>query len=179
MHLKTVQYADWSIEKFFSMAKNQPWYNDTLFVLVADHGAAIGKTYVSSLSYHHTPLIFFDPSKDIITKPKVSDDFVAQVDVLPTTLGLLGLKFSNKTMGMNIFNRKREFVYFNTDEKIGLIENDDFFLYINKDKYMYKYRDKSKVNLYNDHKNKVLEREKDYWSLIKFTQDILKSSNKG
>jgi phosphoglycerol transferase MdoB-like AlkP superfamily enzyme len=40
-----VKYTDYALKQFFEMAKKQPWYSNTVFVIVADHCASSsGKT---------------------------------------------------------------------------------------------------------------------------------------
>ncbi|NIS37814.1 sulfatase-like hydrolase/transferase, partial [Candidatus Saccharibacteria bacterium] len=39
-----VEYADWSIGRFMELARKQPWYDNTIFVFLADHGSYLSST---------------------------------------------------------------------------------------------------------------------------------------
>lgn len=45
------QYADWSLQQFIKLTSKENWFNNTIFVFVADHGAAIKAKYDVSLNY--------------------------------------------------------------------------------------------------------------------------------
>ena len=55
---QAVAFSDDALRQFFAQAATRPWFDSTLFVLVADHGNANDNTYPLSLSYFHSPLIF-------------------------------------------------------------------------------------------------------------------------
>jgi len=56
-----VEYADWSLKKFLTMASKQKWFDNTIFVFVADHGWSMNAIYDMPLNYHHSPLIVYAP----------------------------------------------------------------------------------------------------------------------
>ncbi|MEK7257271.1 MAG: sulfatase-like hydrolase/transferase, partial [Bacteroidota bacterium] len=66
--LAVVEYVDWSLQKFFREASQKDWFENTLFVIVADHGSSVVKRYDLPLSYVHTPLIFYAPH--LLGEPK-------------------------------------------------------------------------------------------------------------
>ncbi|TPW18787.1 MAG: sulfatase, partial [Halothiobacillaceae bacterium] len=54
-----VKYTDWAIGDLIERAKSKPWFNDTLFVFVADHTAgSAGKTALPLAAYHIPLLIY-------------------------------------------------------------------------------------------------------------------------
>lgn len=58
--LNSAAFADYAIGEFFKTAEQQPWYNNTLFVLVADHGSGNPeKVGLDNPKSRHIPLIFF------------------------------------------------------------------------------------------------------------------------
>ncbi len=58
--LNSVYYADRCLGEYFEMARKQPWYDSTLFILVADHGHASHKNWrYESYEYHRVPLLFY------------------------------------------------------------------------------------------------------------------------
>lgn len=85
---QSIAYADQSLRRFFKSASKQPWYNKTLFVLVADHtsegATAIGRTKAGQYSI---PIIFFAPGQQLAPFVKSA---VQQTDIMPGILHLLG-----------------------------------------------------------------------------------------
>lgn len=77
-------------------AKSKPWFDNTLFVFVADHTAgAAGKEEIS-LEGHHIPFIIYAPK---LVKARRIDMPVSQIDVLPTLLGLLNFDYDSRFYG--------------------------------------------------------------------------------
>lgn len=94
-----VRYADLAMGEFMEKAKDHPWYGNTVFVLVADHGARVyGKQRIPMYSYH-IPLLIMAPGR---LQPRVIDTPASQVDVAPTVMGLLGLDFTAPFIGRNL-----------------------------------------------------------------------------
>ena len=92
--IKTVQYTDYALKKFFECAESKSWYKDTLFLLVADHTGPELKTDASFKSRYEVMMLWFDPQGQLkmnTTQP------AQQIDVLPTLNDLfdLGIKGRN------------------------------------------------------------------------------------
>lgn len=136
---QSVEYADYALRKFISLSIRQPWFKRTIFVFVADHGAAMDNIYEMPLSYHHSPLLFYAP--EIIHSPKSFDVIASQMDVYPSIMGLLKLPYVNKTFGIDLFNEKREYAILSADDKYGAIGK-HWFLMIKTDgtKKLYNYK---------------------------------------
>ena len=119
------EYADWSLRHFFDLAKRQPWFSNTLFVLVADHGFAEGGIYDMPLTYHHVPLFFYAPG--IIQGNTEVQALAGQIDIFPTIMGMLRIPYENNTLGIDLLRERRPFIYFSADDKIGCL-NQEYFL---------------------------------------------------
>lgn len=101
--LETVAYADLSIRRFFEKAARQPWYNNTLFVLTADHTSLNSyPEYTTDLGYYKVPVIFFAPGLPQL-KGLDRETIVDQIDIMPTVLGLLGYDRPYVGFGQDIF----------------------------------------------------------------------------
>ena len=89
-----VKYADWAIGKLIDQASKRPWFNDTLFVIVADHCASsAGKTELDVTKYR-IPGMIYNPT---LVEPKAITTLASQIDVMPTMFGLLG--WNHETLG--------------------------------------------------------------------------------
>lgn len=84
---KCIRYSDNALRKFFDNAKKQPWYNNTLFVITADHTNALTrKEYTNDAGNFKVPIIFYTPNGDLKGRlPEIAE----QIDVMPTVLGYL------------------------------------------------------------------------------------------
>jgi phosphoglycerol transferase MdoB-like AlkP superfamily enzyme len=122
-----VEYADYSINYFLKLAAKQPWFENTYFVFVADHGYATGGVFDMPLSYHHTPFIIYNPF--LIGSPKSFDKMAGQIDVFPTIMGLVNQPYINNTLGINLLTQSRPFIYFSADDKIGCLDGEFFYIY--------------------------------------------------
>ncbi len=132
-HLTAMRYADWALGQFFEKAKKQPYYKDTLFVLLGDHGFAsdINLTDINLLRFH-VPLLMIAPG--IQEKFGHQRDTVAtQPDVAPSIMGRLGGATPNQCWGRDILALPKDdkgFAVFKPSggEKIATILRDDEML---------------------------------------------------
>ncbi len=152
---RATQYADWSLGEFIKIAKTQPWYNNTLFVFLGDHGYFVDGTYEMPLSYNHVPFVMHMPK---ILKPDTLHNLGYQPDVTSTIAGVLNLSFTNNTFGKNILKEKHPFVYFTADDKIGCVSEDGYFYYellSQKAKRLRKYWNLDQTDYYLTNKTKA------------------------
>lgn len=96
-----VKYTDYAIGRFIDEARTKPWFDDTLFVIIADHCASVaGKTELPVAKYH-IPMIFYAPA---LIKPGRYERLVSQIDVPPTLLNLLGAAGAEDFFGHDLFD---------------------------------------------------------------------------
>jgi phosphoglycerol transferase MdoB-like AlkP superfamily enzyme len=112
---RVVQYSDMALQRFFEKVSKTDWFNNTLFVLVADHSLAPidHEKYKSSIGSFSVPVIFYNPGS-----PMVGHDssLVQQIDIFPSVLGYLRYDEPWFSYGNNRFNpNEKPFVvnYFN------------------------------------------------------------------
>ena len=86
---KCVRYTDMALRKFFQSASRQPWYRNTIFVLVADHtNQHTHPFYRTDQGLYSIPIIFYTPDGSL--RPEIKKNVIAQqTDVLPTLMGIL------------------------------------------------------------------------------------------
>ena len=96
-----VRYADYALAYFLRQAAKQPWFDDTVFVVVADHGARVyGKAEIP-LETYEIPLMIYSPKH---LAPRQVDTLMTQIDIAPTVLGLLGLPYEAPFFGVDILH---------------------------------------------------------------------------
>jgi phosphoglycerol transferase MdoB-like AlkP superfamily enzyme len=93
--LRSVQYTDYALQKFIECAEKQTWYDNTLFILTADHTGPELKTDSSFESRFEVPLLFYSANPEIL-KGLQAQQFAQHIDVLPTLLETLQMPLKNK-----------------------------------------------------------------------------------
>jgi phosphoglycerol transferase MdoB-like AlkP superfamily enzyme len=103
MH-KCVEYTDFALKRFFTEAKKQPWFSNTIFVLVADHGNQIYyDEYRKPIQRFAVPIIVYKPNSKYVG---VDDDLAQQIDIYPTILDMIGYKKPFRSWGRSLFDKK-------------------------------------------------------------------------
>ncbi|GGY32619.1 sulfatase [Rhodanobacter panaciterrae] len=118
-----VAYTDWSIGDFIKRAREKSYFDDTVFVITADHCASsAGKTSVP-VNRYHIPLWIYAPKH---IKPQRVERLMGQVDIAPTLLGLLNFSYRSRFFGYDLFQLEpgRERAFPATYEKLGYLHND-------------------------------------------------------
>ncbi|HJX30462.1 MAG TPA: LTA synthase family protein, partial [Thermodesulfobacteriota bacterium] len=138
-----VKYTDYAIGKFIRDAKEKPWFEDTLFVIVADHCASsAGKTKLPVKKYE-IPLLIYSPGH--VTPQKI-DKLTSQIDIAPTVLELLNFNYKSKFFGKDILKMEpdQERAFIGTYEKLGYVKKDRLvILDIKKETNLYQFNRKT------------------------------------
>jgi phosphoglycerol transferase MdoB-like AlkP superfamily enzyme len=115
-----VKYSDYAIGEFLKQAETKPWFDNTIFVITADHCAgSAGKVALPPHKYH-IPLLIYAPK---LLKPEIISKLSSQIDLAPTILGLLNISYDSKFFGNDIFSKTYENAFISTFQKLGYIEN--------------------------------------------------------
>ncbi len=102
MH-KCIRYTDHALQLFFETASRQPWYENTLFILTADHtNLSSRQEYQTEMGLVSVPLIFFDPSGEL--QPERRAGIAQHIDIMPTILNYLGYDHPYMAFGIDLFN---------------------------------------------------------------------------
>lgn len=172
-----VEYADWSLRKFISLSSEKPWFSNTIFIFIADHGSPINAVYDIPMDYHHTPLVIYAPG--IITEPVAFDCIGGQIDVFPTIMGILNQSYVNNTLGIDLLKESRPYIFINHEDKFGVIDN-DYLLILKKegDKALYRYRNKDKKDYKDEELQRVKEMEEYTLSNLQVFQYLMQSEKR-
>ena len=81
----TIQYSDYALQQFFKSIENEDWYQNTLFIVTADHtsGASYDKKYKTKIGRYAIPLLLFKGDGSL---KGVRNNIVQQIDIMPTLL---------------------------------------------------------------------------------------------
>ena len=116
-----VKYTDYALKQFFTMARKQPWFKNTVFVILADHCASSsGKTELPMDKYR-IPAFIYSPG---FIPAKEQTVLMSQIDIMPTLFGLLQFSYNSKFYGQDVFAadyKPRAFIA--TYQDLGLIKD--------------------------------------------------------
>ena len=101
----TISYVDLALKEFWTKAKKQAWFKNTLFVFCADHVGPTKRWDRCSLEWtYRIPIGFYHNSMNLPNVKK--GKLFQQIDIMPTMFDLLGLNVDYYSFGSSYFNNK-------------------------------------------------------------------------
>lgn len=118
-----VKYTDWALGDFLKRAASRPWFDDTVFVITADHCASSWGRSALPMNRYHIPLFVYSPKH---IAPKRVDRLMSQIDIGPTLLGLLNFSYTSRFYGYDLLKLEpgRERVLLGNYQKAGYLSGD-------------------------------------------------------
>ncbi len=149
-----VKYADYAIGKFIAQAKKEAYYQDTIFIIMADHNIKVRGTDMVPIDMFQIPALILGGN---IT-PQTYDYIASQPDVLATALDLIGLDLNYPIMGASIFNDDKQNISLMQFHNAYALRRDDKVAIIqpNKEPQTYEYRERHLITTETD---KALEKD--------------------
>ena len=100
---KCIEYTDYSLKKFFDRVSRMPWYENTVFVITADHTSSEIEFPESRTAsgFYSVPIIFFSPQGDFDGKV---DKIAQQADIMPSVLAYLHYDEPFVAFGQNLLS---------------------------------------------------------------------------
>ncbi|MCX8156332.1 MAG: sulfatase-like hydrolase/transferase [Verrucomicrobiae bacterium] len=95
-----VKYADYALGRFFEQARREPFYTNTIFVVVADHGARVYGRQTIPLHSYRIPLLIVGPA--VVPHPARNGVLGGSMDVAPTVLGLIHRPYLSVFFGQDL-----------------------------------------------------------------------------
>lgn len=94
----TVRYADWSIGEFFKKASNSDYWDNTVFLVVADHDSRVFGANLIPVKHFHIPALIL--GADITAR--TDNRIISQIDLPTTLLSLLGIECEHPMIGRDL-----------------------------------------------------------------------------
>jgi phosphoglycerol transferase MdoB-like AlkP superfamily enzyme len=133
-----VKYSDWALGRFFRAAKQEAFWTNTIFVVVADHGARVYGSQSIPIRSYEIPLVILGPA--VVKAPARLGMLGSSLDVAPTVLGLIGRPYETLFFGRDLLHdppeNGRAPVHHNRDiglftqnrlVVLGLLRDSDFY----------------------------------------------------
>ncbi|WP_310557298.1 sulfatase-like hydrolase/transferase [Flavobacterium sp.] len=100
-----VAYTDYSLKQFFKQAKKEKWYDNTIFVMVADHGNYVYyEEFMKPINRFAVPILIFKPNSNL---KGVDTNFAQQIDIYPTILDMIGYQKPFRSWGRSLLGDKQ------------------------------------------------------------------------
>ena len=99
-HEGAIAYTDWSIADFINRTRSKPYFDDTVFVITADHCASSAGRSSVPINRYHIPLWIYAPKH---FAPQRIEQQMGQVDIPTTLLGLLDFSYRSRFFGYDVF----------------------------------------------------------------------------
>lgn len=110
---RAIRYADYAIGEFMAKAAKKPWFNNTLFVFVANNTSIGTKRAGLSTADYRIPLILYAPHYLTAARYRTA---ISQIDVAPTLLGILRFNYTSRFFGMDALQPSYVSRYFITND---------------------------------------------------------------
>jgi len=144
---ESIMYADYSLKKFFETASQMPWFENTLFVLTADHTSeGYFPFYRTAVGRYSIPIIFYQHGKN---RNKISEKTVHQADITPSILDYLNYKDDYLAFGQSVFD--------SSANRFAISYLNGIFQLI-QDGYVYQFDGEKDISLYYFKNDSLLRR---------------------
>lgn len=144
---KCVEYLDMSVRRFFETASAMPWYENTLFVICADHTNIVEiPEYGTEAGRYRVPIMFHMPGGEL---KSAIDGTIQQIDIMPTILGLLGYDRPYVAFGNDLANTP-------ADKTFSVTCNNGIFQLF-KDGYLLQFDGQEVIGLYAYDSDRMLQ----------------------
>ena len=144
---ESIMYADYSLEKFFETVSQMPWFENTLFVLTADHTSeGYFPFYRTAVGRYSIPIIFYQYGK---TRNKISEKTAQQADITPSILNYLNYMDDYLAFGQSVFD--------SSVSRFAVSHLNGIFQLI-QDGYVYQFDGEKDISLYYFKNDSLLRR---------------------
>ena len=119
-----VKYSDYALGRFFEAARKEAFWTNTVFVVVADHGARVYGEQIIPIRSYEIPLLIAGPA--VVKGPSRVSQLGCSLDVPTTVLGLLGRPYETLFFGRDLLRSRPEEgrALLNHNRDIGLLAHD-------------------------------------------------------
>jgi phosphoglycerol transferase MdoB-like AlkP superfamily enzyme len=133
--LNAFRYTDFGYKKFITAARQSPYFDNTIFVFVGDHGIhgnaadMLPRAWTDfGLTGYHVPLLFYSPK---LLPARRIHEIASQVDLLPTVAGLANINYTNTTLGRDLLQMNKPagiaFIMDHNNNNIGVVKGNYYY----------------------------------------------------
>ncbi len=119
-----VRYADYAIGKFIADAKSHEFFDSTLFIFMADHGARVYGRQEIPMDSYEIPLLFYAPA--LFPAGSRNDRLGSQLDLAPTILDMLDFSYNSSFFGRSMLrpDAHDDWILLSHNRDVAMLRND-------------------------------------------------------
>lgn len=174
----SISYGDLSLKLFFEEAKKQPWYENTVFIICADHTPGTETDFYNQLTQlYQIPFAMYHPGGKL---PKGRNEkMIQQIDIYPTVLDLLNIETDFYSFGNSVYDESDRFSISYLEGSYFYFENDKMLVFSGnqaRNLYDFKSRDNSLVDVGSIHRKEIDRYEKTLKAIIqRYNHDLIRN----
>ncbi len=116
----TVRYADWAIGQFFDRARQSDYWDNTVFLIVADHDSRVGGASLVPLRHFHIPALILGAD----VAPRSDNRLISQIDLPTTLLSIMGVECEHPMIGHDLTKKGGGRAMMQYGENYGYLKGD-------------------------------------------------------
>ncbi len=130
-YVNSIRYADQKLFEFIQNSKKEKWYDNTLFIFIADHSHRSPRHWIQQQpEYRRIPMMFYGNVIKDEFKGYRNKKVCSQLDLAATLLHQLGLSSDKYAWSKNLFNpHTPEFAYYETYDGFGFVRPKQYLVY--------------------------------------------------
>lgn len=135
-YYNSVYYTDKSLGEFIEKAKKQAWWDNTLVILVADHGARSGTKNHYDKKRFQIPMIWLGGALQV--KDTIIDTYGSQTDISTTLLNQMDINTDEYLFGNDLFNTgAKSYAYYTSHNGFSIVSDSLYLFYdLNNNSYL-------------------------------------------
>lgn len=127
-----MHYSDSIVYRFIQNCKQQSWWNNTLVIIVGDHGHPYPKTDFRANNFR-IPMLF---TGGFIRENRVVDNVVSQTDLAATLLSMIGMSSKEYNWSKNALHSEQQHAFFTFNNGFGFADSLGVYLFDNVGKQL-------------------------------------------
>lgn len=121
----TVRYADHCIGEFVKRVKEQPYWDNTVFLIVADHDSRVFGESLIPMRHFQIPAVIFGGT---VEKKGLDSRLISQIDLPVTLLSLAGIELSHPMIGQDLTQHSPDRAIMQYDNRYGYLQGDQLLV---------------------------------------------------
>ena len=117
----TVRYADWALGRYFERAKAAPYWENTVFLVAADHDSRVFGASLVPVRHFHIPAVILGAG----VEARRDDRLMSQIDLPPTLLSLIGVDTEHPMIGHDLTRSTPGRAIMQYDNTYGYLKEND------------------------------------------------------
>jgi len=93
-----IKYADYALGRFFDMARQSGYWENTVFLVIADHNSRVYGNQLVPVDRFHIPGVILGAT----IEPRRISGISSQIDMVPTLLSLIGVNSDHPAIGRDL-----------------------------------------------------------------------------